>query len=91
MAGFVGSTAANAALAGGQSAVDYVSAIDVEKAINKTEETVLEQKTALIKGAFDAKREALRLLAKAREEHRVSFRVFFLSFLFSDFMLLISV
>ena len=76
MAGFVGSTAANAALAGGQSAVDYVSAIDVEKAINKTEETVLEQKTALIKGAFDAKREALRLLAKAREEHRVSFRVF---------------
>ena len=71
MAGFVGNTAANAVLAGGESAVNYVSAIDVEKAINKTEEKVLEQKTALIKGAFDAKREAFRLLAKAREEHKV--------------------
>jgi len=71
IAGFVGNTAANAAVTGGQSAVKYISSIDVEKALNDTEQTVLDRKTAIIKGAFEAKREAVRLIAKARDQHKV--------------------
>jgi hypothetical protein len=71
IAGFLGNTATNAAVTGSQSAVKYISSIDLEKAINKTEQSVLDRKTALIKGAFEAKREAVRLIAKARDQHKV--------------------
>ena len=72
IAGFVGNTAVNAATVGSGAAVNYISSIDVEDAINKTEEAVINSKTALIKGAFDAKREALRMIAKAKEDHKVN-------------------
>jgi hypothetical protein len=72
VAGFVGNTAANAISVGSEAAVNYVSNIDVEKAINNTEDAVLSSKTAIIKGAFGAKREALRLLAQAKENHKVA-------------------
>ena len=67
----VGSSAVNAINVGGQAAVDFITSIDVEKAINDTEDAVLTSKTALIKGAFDAKREAIRFLAQAKEDHKV--------------------
>ena len=72
IAGFVGNTAVNAATVGSGAAVNYISSIDVEDAITKTEEAVINSKTALIKGAFDAKREALRMIAKAKEDHKVN-------------------
>lgn len=68
----VGSTAVNAVNVGGEAAIDFVTSVDVEKAINETEEAVIRSKTALIKGAFDAKRGAIRLLAKAKEDHKVT-------------------
>ena len=47
IAGFVGNTAVNAATVGSGAAVNYISSIDVEDAINKTEEAVINSKQIL--------------------------------------------
>ena len=56
--------------------VDYANGLEIEAAVNKTEEVIKANKVAMIESIFDVKRQALRALSSIKQQYTAALNAF---------------
>ena len=56
---------------------DYANGLEIEAAVNRTEEAIKANKIAMIESVFDVKRQALRALSSIKQQYTAMMSAFF--------------